>query len=249
MKTIFKRTVIFLICMFLSIITFGQVKNEYNDEIKGVKVSPPKFIGGLELLTILNKGEFGSFNDYMTKHFQYPEMSIEFLEEGTEVVQFVVTPQGEVTDFNIINSVSPEIDEEVIRVLKTTSKLWKPGLNNDKAVAMEKEVSIVFKLKNTTDFIKRAEKFFTKGTKMLLVKDRPKLALKNYNQAITLRPNEKCILLGRGLAKYELGDKSGACRDWNRIKVLGGFEGDVYLDNYCKMKGYPEMISALQEKK
>ena len=248
MKTIFKKTVIFLLCMFLSIITFGQEKNKYNDEIKGVKVSPPKFIGSEELLTILNKDEFASLNDYMTKHFQYPEKSIELYDEGTEVVQFVITPQGEVTGFNIINSVSPAIDKEVIRVLKTTSKLWKPGLNNEKPVAMGKEISIVFKLENTTDFIKRATKFYMMGAKMLLVKERPKLALNIFNQAITLRPNEKCILLGRGMAKYELGDKSGACRDWNRIKALGGFEGNAYLYNYCEMKGYSDMISALQGK-
>jgi hypothetical protein len=82
---------------------------------------------------------------------------------------------------------------------------------------------------------------------MLLIKERPKLALMNYNQAVTLLPNDKCILLGRGMAKYELGDKSGACQDWNRIKALGGFEGDVYLDSYCEMKGYSDMISTLQE--
>lgn len=243
-----KTKAISLLCMIISIITFGQEKNKYNDEIKGVKVSPPKFIGGEDLLTILNKDEFISFNDYMTVHFQYPEKSIEMFEEGTEVVQFVITPQGEVTDFNIINSVSPAIDEEVIRVLKTTSKLWQPGLNNEKPVSMGKEVSIVFKHKNTTDFTKRASKFYMMGAKMLLVKDRPKVALKIFNQAITLRPNEKCILLGRGMAKYELGDKSGACRDWNRIKAIGGFEGDAYLDNYCEMKGYSDMISTLQGK-
>jgi TonB family protein len=234
--------------MLISITTFGQEKKQFSDEIKGVKVSPPRFIANEELLSVLNETQFGSLNDYLISNIQYPENSKKWKEEGTEVIQFVVTTKGDLTDFKVINSVSPAIDQEVIRVLKTTNGLWRPGLNNEKPVAMGKEVSIVFKLENTNDFTTRAKRYYTTGAKMLLIKERPKLALMNYNQAVTLLPNDKCILLGRGMAKYELGDKSGACQDWNRIKALGGFEGDVYLDNYCEMKGYSDMISTIQGK-
>jgi hypothetical protein len=42
--------------------------------------------------------------------------------------------------------------------------------------------------------------------------------------------------------------KKGACQDWNRLKTLGGTAGDPYLDNFCELKGYNEMISTIQKK-
>lgn len=73
-------------------------------------------------------------------------------------------------------------------------------------------------------------------------------SLNNYNKATQYLPNDKCLLATRGLCKYELGDKTGACQDWNRIKALGGLESDYYLSKLCEHTGYSEMISILQEK-
>ncbi len=82
---------------------------------------------------------------------------------------------------------------------------------------------------------------------MLYVREKPEKALKRFDKGIALRPNEKCLLLGRGLAKFEIGDKDGACKDWNRIKSLGGFESDSFLDNFCEMEGYAELVKILKE--
>lgn len=250
-----KRLVIFLLCMIISVITFGQEKKEYKDEIKGVKVSPPRFIGNEELLTVSNEIQFGTLNDFLIRHVQYPEEAKDWQQEGTEVIKFVVTPKGEVTGFNIINSVSPEIDREVMRVLKTTNGLWRPGLNNGQPVEMAKEVSIDFKfcngseeIINTTDFVDRAKLFFNKGNRQLF-KENNKSALKQYNRAIRYLPNDKSLLVIRGLCRYKLGDKIGACQDWNRIKALGGLDSDYYLNNFCEFKGYSDMISTLKDKK
>lgn len=205
----------------------------------------PKFTG-IER-TIIEKSDFETIENYLKRNIQPIIEPLEILDEGTEVVQFVVNPSGELTDFKVINSVNPIYDEEVIRALLTTKGMWLPGLNNDQMVPMEKEVSIVFKLENTPDFTSRAKWYYKKAGKMLYLKENPKMALKNFNQGILLLPKEKCLLMGRGLAKYELGDEAGACQDWNRIKSLGGFEGDAYLDNYCDMKGFAEMIKILNE--
>jgi len=40
-----KTRLIFILCMIVSVITFGQEKKEFKDEIKGVNVSPPTFAG------------------------------------------------------------------------------------------------------------------------------------------------------------------------------------------------------------
>jgi hypothetical protein len=67
-----------------------------------------------------------------------------------------------------------------------------------------------------------------------------------YDKAVRYAPNDKCLLAIRGICKYQLGDKAGACTDWNRIRTLGGMEGDAFLDNFCEYKGYNEMIGMVQ---
>jgi hypothetical protein len=47
-----------------------------------------------------------------------------------------------------------------------------------------------------------------------------KSALKYYNQAIRYLPVDNCLLATRGMCRYEPGDNTGACQDWNRIKAL-----------------------------
>lgn len=229
--------------MIISSFAFGQ--DEKKVELGEVNVTPPKFLG-VEIekpVTIL-----GSLDAYLRDNLRYPDQAAKWSQEGTEVVQFVITPTGKVTDFTVINSVSPEIDREVIRVLQTTSGKWMPGSNNDKPVAMENEVSITFAVEgSTTDFLKTGELYFRKGSTLFLVKDKPKRAIQNYDKGLVFLPKDKSLLLMRGLARYDLGDKDGACRDWNRIKALGGDQGDFFLDSFCEMKGYAEMISILEE--
>lgn len=251
-----KRAVVFILFMIISVITFGQEKKQYSDEIKGVTVSPPRFTGNEELKTNINEKEISSLNAYLAKHFEYPENSIALHEEGTEVVQFVVTPKGELTDFNVINSVSPEIDKEVLRVLKSTNRMWKPGSNNGEPVAMEKEISMAIKFKGIhekidyiNDFVELAQQYFVKGNKKMILKKDSKSALKYYDYAMRYVPNDKALLITRGMCRYEVGDNNGACEDWNRFKTLGGMECDTYLDNFCNYKGYSAMISTLKENK
>lgn len=251
-----KRIFIFLLCLTASVITFGQEKKEYLNEIREVKVTAPIFTAEkvVPKITTTTENELSPLKDYLLKNIQYPEQSKKLGKEGTEVVQFVVTPEGEVTDFNIINSVSKEIDEEVIRVLKTTNQMWKPGMNNETPVAMEKEVSIAFNISiddnpaNTTDFFIQAKKNFDIGSKKFFVKESNKSALRYFDKAMLYLPNDKALLVTRGMCRYELGDKNGACQDWNRIKTLGGVESDAYLNNFCEKKGYNDMISVLQVK-
>lgn len=237
-----KTKFIFLLFTIISSFAFGQ---DLKVNVPEVKVTPPKFTG-IEI----KKAEtpLGILETYVRDNLQYPDRAYDYYNEGTEVVQFVITPTGEVTDFTVVNSVSLEIDDEVIRVLKTTSGMWTPGYNNDQPVAMEKEISIVFKPEGSrTDFLKTGQTYFKKGGTLLLVKDNPRKAVREYNKAFVLLPSDKSLLIMRGLAKFETGDKDGACRDWTRIKALGGNQGDVYLDSFCEMKGYAEMIKILDE--
>lgn len=242
-----------LLCLAASVITFGQEKKESLNELREVKVTAPKFTGTLVFPKVTNENELSPLKDYLLKNIQYPEESKRIGKEGTEVVQFVVTPEGELTDFNIINSVSREIDEEVIRVLKTTNQMWKPGMNNETPVAMEKEVSVVFNIStndsqfSNANFFIQAKKNFDIANKKFFIKENNKSALRYYDRAILYLPNDKALLVTRGMCRYELGDNKGACQDWNRVKTLGGSESKEFLNDLCEYKGYNEMLTILQK--
>lgn len=233
MKSVF----VILLLMLASVITFSQ-------ETKRVPL-PEYVITAPELMVTIHGNGSGYLNDYLMANIQYPANSILWNEEGVEVVKFVVTPIGEITDLAVINSVSKEIDNEVFRVLKTTSGKWRPSLENGKPVAREKEVSITFTTdgENPSDrFLKMAKREFVAGNKKFYIKENYKSALYFYDRAVCYMPNDKSALLTRGMCKYQLGDKKGACNDWNRVKALGGMESDSFLNSFCGMDGYAEMV-------
>jgi len=239
-----KSKLIFLLCLLFSgLISLSQERKELNE----IKVTPPKFTGVERIETIPLKSNYVSLEKYLIKIIE-PQLvkDRKTIDEGTVVMQFTVNPSGELTDFHTLNSVSPEIDEHVIKALKTTNGMWKPGSNNDELIAMEKEISISFRLENTPKFETRAKWLYKRGGKMLYVKAKPEKALKYFDYGMALLPNDKGILVNRGLARYELGDMAGACSDWNRIKSLGGFEGDSFLENFCDMKGYAQLTQILK---
>ena len=128
----------------------------------------------------------------------------------------------------------------------TTNGMWKPGNNNGNPVAMEKEISLVFRLEDSRySFNDLGKKYYANGAGMLFINQRPKKALKYFNKGIVLFPNDRSLLALRGIALFEIGDKNGALHDWNRVKNLGGFEADGYSENLINMKGYAEMNRVL----
>jgi len=237
-----KRKIILFMFMISAVIAFGQNQKS----IEETTCTPPKFTGINSTVPILLEGKFPTIENYLGKNVTYPAVAVKDLRQGTEVVKFIVSTKGEVSNIEIINSVSNEIDDEVIAALKTTNGMWKPGNNNGIPVAMEKEVSVVFRLEDARySFNVLGKRYYSKGADFLFNKQNPKNALKFFDKGITLFPNDISMLAIRGLTRFEFGDKDGAYRDWTRIKNLGCTDGDDYIKSFIDMKGYSEMISVL----
>ncbi len=200
-----KTSVIFFAMTLTAVVAFGQ-----EQKLNEIKVTAPIFQSEI----------FYSANDFLEHAFEFPAKSKKAGLQGTEVVQFTVTTDGQITDFKVLNSVSPEIGQEVIRILEVTNGKWAPGTVEGKPVAMKKEVSVVFKNNPATNFVELANKHLQKGNQALFIKDQPEKALKHFNRGINFLPNEKTLLAVRGLCKYKLGDETGANHDWDRLKIL-----------------------------
>lgn len=243
-----KKIIVFLLIVFGAIVSFAQ---DEIHELEGIKVVAPRFKGPALAVSHSYLKE-SSLKEYLVDNIQYPEESKMWDKEGIEVVHFTVTPQAEITDVIVVNSVSPEIDEEVLRVLESTNKMWSPGLKNGQLVSMEREISIVFCLngvaKNSKDFLSMAKPNFDKGNKKFFIAKNNKSALRSYNKAIRTYPNDKSMLMARGMCRYELGDNNGAYQDWNRIRTLGGIESSEFLNNFVSYKGYNDLLKLLASK-
>ena len=250
-----KKFVIFLFCLTLPLMVFAQTETkDLVVNLEEVEVTPPKFIGLENAAAILQANNAELVREFFIKNINYPESALDCYAEGTEIVQFVITHEGKVTNFKVVNSVCPEIDNEFIRVLKTTNGMWKPGYNNGVPIAMEKEVSLAFCVDKSDfnsikkHFVNKATAYFQSANKKFFVKRNPEKALKQYDRGIRYLPNDKAMLFNRGLCRYELGDEDGARRDWNRIVSLGGIDVGMIAYNPGKMKGYSEMTKIFAKK-
>lgn len=246
-----KRNVIFLVCVLLATIAFGQNKTTHV-KVDEIQVTPPKFTGDMNATELFYAEKSSPINNYLANNFVCPTRAAESNKEGTEVIQFTVTASGWLTDFKVINSVSKEVDEELIKLLKQTNGMWLPGSNNEKPTAMQQEVSMMFGNYNQDEiinhFVGQSEKYFAMGSANLLTEQKTKKALKYLNNSVRYTPNDKAALMLRGICYYELGKTEDAIRDWKRIVALGGIDYSLDYHELAEMKGYSEMTKILAGK-
>lgn len=217
-----KTNVISILAAAISVFTFSEVQAQLL--LEEMKIIPPVFPDR----EVVVEGETcASIDQYLINGVEYTLLPGRNHLAGTEVIRFEVSVRGELTSFQVINSISPEIDAEVIRVLRTTSGKWIPGNIDGKPFTMTREISLVFKPFSAYDLVGNARVLQGKGNKLMFLKNNSKRALRYYDRAVKLLPYEECILAARCLCKYELGDEKGYQEDLERMMALNP---DSYTD-------------------
>ncbi|MEP0006704.1 MAG: TonB family protein [Balneola sp.] len=107
-------------------------KSETTDDDDIVEFLPimPTIIGGQEALY---------------SKIKYPKIAQNIGIEGRVHVQFIIDKQGKVIDPEIIRGVHPDLDAEVLRVIKLVR--FSPGVQNGTLVKVKMVQSVNFKLK------------------------------------------------------------------------------------------------------
>ena len=82
---------------------------------------------------------------------------------------------------------------------------------------------------------KLANAFYCKAT-VLVAQEKYKEALSNLDKTIELKLNTPNALSLRGQVKAQLGDKIGACEDFNKAKQIGDKNSEKLLSDYCGNK-------------
>jgi TonB family protein len=243
LKTSNKKAILILAVSVLSA-AFAFAQNPNVDE---VKQTTPVFLGEFQTQ---GNSPADLLKAYLKENVCYPERAMQCKREGTELAQFTITAQGNITDIKIINSVCCEIDNEIITALKNTDGMWKK-MDKD----MQHEISLAFCCTNESwkpvqvVFKERAIEYFSRASKALFEKHDAEKAMALYSQGIKYLPNDKSLRLMRGLCRYELGDKQGANNDWDRMAMSGfdPIEMNIYMEQMQGLKGYDELMVRLNQ--
>ena len=78
---------------------------------------------------------------FLNGNIRYPGRAVERGVQGTVIVAFVVEKDGSITDVKVDRSVSKELDEEAVRVVKLMPK-WIPGTIDGKPARTQNKVPI-----------------------------------------------------------------------------------------------------------
>ena len=103
-------------------------------EIFKVAEQMPEFPGGSAKLM-----------EYIQKNIKYPMMARESDIQGRVFVNFVVEPDGSISNVAVLRGIGGGCDEEAVRVVNSMPK-WKPGKQRGSAVRCAYTVPIIFKL-------------------------------------------------------------------------------------------------------
>jgi TonB family protein len=90
-------------------------------------------------------GDVGAFIDWVQSNLKYPEEAVKNKVEGKVIVSFVVNPKGEVIGSKVLRTVSPELSEEALRVIKSSPD-WTAGKMGDKPVYQSFAIPVLFKI-------------------------------------------------------------------------------------------------------
>lgn len=77
----------------------------------------------------------------------YPIEAIKNGIQGRVFVEFIINENGKICDAKVVRGVSPSLDREALRVIKSFTGTWSPGLLGDKKVKVGMTVPVNFKLK------------------------------------------------------------------------------------------------------
>lgn len=149
-----------LICVIISIFAVSMhanVTGEFQSQKKKKQATKdvvvmPQYPGGHEKMI-----------DYLFVETDYPQEAYDNHEVGEVLVGFTVEADGYISMAQVLKGVSPSLDAEAVRVVKSMPK-WIPGTRNGRPVRAELTIPINFKLiqKNHYYNAKRMENGITK---------------------------------------------------------------------------------------
>lgn len=90
-------------------------------------------------------GGITKFYAYLGSEIKYPEVAKKNKTQGKVFASFIVEKNGTLSDVQITRGLTPETDEEALRVLNRSPR-WNPGLVQGKPVRVKYNINVNFKM-------------------------------------------------------------------------------------------------------
>ncbi len=127
---------------------------DQNEVIEEYEFTPPEIeeeeIVEAEIFKVVEEmpefpGGAAKLMEYIQKNIKYPIMARESDIQGRVFVNFVVEPDGSISNVTVMRGIGGGCDEEAVRVVNSMPN-WKPGKQRGSAVRCAYTVPIIFKL-------------------------------------------------------------------------------------------------------
>ncbi len=127
---------------------------DQNEVIEEYEFTPPEIeeeeIVEAEIFKVVEEmpefpGGPAKMMEFIQTNIKYPMMARESDIQGRVFVNFVVEPDGSITNVTVMRGIGGGCDEEALRVVQSMPK-WKPGKQRGSAVRVNYTVPIIFKL-------------------------------------------------------------------------------------------------------
>ncbi len=137
-------------CQQIDTLVQQEVIDDVPPDINKVGIAPSEkteqeIFAFVEQMPQFPGGESAMYK-FLGDNIHYPESARKANVQGKVFVQFVVSPNGELTDLKILRGVSTDIDNEALRVIHMMPN-WVPGKQNGRCVSVLFTLPINFKLK------------------------------------------------------------------------------------------------------
>ena len=129
-----------------------EAKNEVVEKVEEYVAPPIEQVNVVEqeVFTIVEEmpsfpGGDAQMYGYLSKNLKYPQIARETGIQGRVFVNFVVEPDGSISNVKVLRGIGGGCDEEAVRLVQSMPK-WKPGKQRGKAVRVSYTQAVVFKL-------------------------------------------------------------------------------------------------------
>lgn len=90
-------------------------------------------------------GGINAWSRYLNKKLEYPTRAYDLRKEGMVSILFIVDKEGRVTEPVLAQSVEYSLDEEALRIIRSSPK-WTPAIQDGRQVKSYKKQPIIFKM-------------------------------------------------------------------------------------------------------
>jgi len=169
-----------------------------------------------------------SFMDYCSENI--PERNAVMSSENFFLYTFVVRKTGIIDSVHSSGSVNKKFDKQFRRALASSQDSWEPAELNGKKVDVQMDISFRF---YKSDRLLEMLDYYQTG-KELMHNSEYKKALRNFELAAEIKPEDYEILYFKAICEMNLGYTNEACNDLRKVDLTGRMNVDELLEINCR---------------